>query len=159
ARTADLEATRRELEREVSERREIAESLDRSRRMLQAILDRSTAVIYVKDPAGHYLLINDHFERLFGVRNEHVVGQTDRDLFPPAVAARLRANDERVLATGEPLHFEEVVPQDGPSHTYVSVKFPLRDDGGAVYAMCGISTDITDRQAMEAELRRSEALL
>jgi PAS domain S-box-containing protein len=51
------------------------------------------------------------------------------------------------------------VPQDGSSHTYVSVKFPLRDDGGSIYAVCGISTDITERQAMEAELRRSEALL
>jgi PAS domain S-box-containing protein len=159
ARTAALEAAQRELEQEVAERREIAESLDRSRRMLQAILNRSTAVIYVKDTAGRFLLINEHFERLFGVRNEDVVGQTDYDLFPPEVAAGLRGNDERVFATGEPLVFDEVVPQDGASHTYVSVKFPLYDDGGSIYAVCGISTDITERQAMEAELRRSEALL
>ena len=158
-RTAALEAAQRELQREIAERREIAESLDRSRSMLQAILNRSTAVIYVKDTAGHFLLINNHFERLFGVRNEQVVGKTDYDLFPPEVAAPLRANDERVLATGEPLRFEEVVPQEGSRHTYVSLKFPLHDDGGSIYAVCGISTDITERQTMEAELRRSEALL
>ena len=159
ARTAALEAAQRELEREVAERREIGESLDRSRRTLQAILNHSTAVIYVKDAAGHLLLINNHFERLFGVRNDEVVGKTDYDLFPPDVAARLRANDERVFGTGEPLCFDEVVPQDGTPRTYVSVKFPLYDESGSIYAICGISTDITERHAIEAELRRSEALL
>src|SRR5262249_4878281 len=82
ARTAALEGAQGELEREIAERREIAESLERSRRMLQAILNRSTAVIYVKDPVGHYLLLNNHFEHLFGVSNQHDVGKTDYDLFP-----------------------------------------------------------------------------
>src|SRR5262249_31052625 len=66
---------------------------------------------------------------------------------------------ERVLQTGETQYFEEVVPQLDGLHTYVSVKFPLRDDDGAIYAMCGISTDISERKTMEAELRQSQATL
>src|SRR5204862_6744514 len=31
-------------------------------------------------------------------------------------------------------------------HTYISLKFPLRDAAGRPYAFCGISTDITDRK-------------
>jgi len=69
----------------------------------------------------------------------------------------VRANDEQVAAAGESLIFEEVVPQDDGDHTYISVKFPLRDADGAVYGVCGISTDITERQRMEAELRRHQA--
>jgi PAS domain S-box-containing protein len=154
-----LEEAEQELHREARERRKAAESLGRSRRMLQEILDRSTAVIYVKDTAGRYLLINSHYERLFGVSNDQIVGKTDYDVFPAEIVGPLRANDERVMATGESLHFEEVVPQDGGYHTYVSVKFPLRDERGAIYAVCGISTDITERRAMEEELRRSRATL
>jgi PAS domain S-box-containing protein len=158
-RTAALAAAQLELERTMREYREAAVSLERSRHLLQAILNRSTTVIYVKDTASRFVLINQHFERLFGVSNERIAGKTDYDLFAPEVAATLRANDERVIAGGEPLHFEEVVPQDDGPHTYVSVKFPVRDDAGVIYALCGISTDITDRQAIEADLRRSQATL
>ncbi len=34
-----------------------------------------------------------------------------------------------------------------------SVKLPLRDDSGTVYALCGISTDITAQKAVESTLR------
>src|SRR5262249_28277584 len=53
-----------------------------------------------------------------------------------------------------------VVPNpDGRNRTYISVKFPLRDRQGAVYGVCGMSTDITEMKEMEAKLRRSEATL
>ncbi len=39
------------------------------------------------------------------------------------------------------------MPQDDGVHTYVSVKFPLFDRENQVYAVCGISTDITARNA------------
>ncbi len=159
ARTEALEQVRHDLDREVRKHREAEQLLERSRGMLQAILNRSRAVIYVKDTAFRYLLINHLFEKLFDVRNEQIAGRTDYDVFPDEVAARVRANDERVLTTGESLQFEEVVPQANGNHTYVSLKFPLRDDSGAVYAVCGISADITERQEMEAELRRSQAML
>jgi two-component system sensor kinase FixL len=159
ARTVALEEAERELQRTAREQREAAASLERSRDMLQVILDHSTAVIYIKDAAGRYLLINNHYAQLFGVTNEEIRGRTDYDVFPADTAAHVRANDERVMASGEALRVEEVVPQDGKPRTYVSVKFPLRDDQGTIYAVCGISTDITERQAMEAELRRSEATL
>jgi signal transduction histidine kinase len=41
----------------------------------------------------------------------------------------------------------------------LSSKFPLFDDEGRPWALCGISTDITERKQMEADLQRSEAAL
>jgi PAS domain S-box-containing protein len=159
ARTAAFERLQRDLAREVRHRLDAAELLERSRRMLQAILDHTAAVIYVKDTSFHYLLINAQFERIFAVRNAEVAGRSDYDLFPPEVVEPVRANDAHVLATGESLHCEEVVPQEDGLHTYVSLKFPLRGDDGSIYGVCGISTDITQRKAVEAELRRSQTTL
>src|SRR5438094_604432 len=48
---------------------------------LQAMLDNTTAVIYIKDLDGRYILINRQFERLFDVTREEVATKTAYDLF------------------------------------------------------------------------------
>ena len=129
-----------------------------SDRELQSILDNSTAVIQVKDLAGRYVRINRRFEAIFGLDRSQILGKTDHDLFPEEIADRFRANDVQVAETGHPLEFEETAPhKDGP-HDYISIKFPLFDDAGVVYATAGIFTDITDRKRAERKLRDSEQL-
>jgi signal transduction histidine kinase len=49
---------------------------------------------------------------------------------------------------------EEQAPHDDGIHTYISVKFPLFDIKGIIYAVCGISTDITKRKQTEGELAK-----
>ena len=144
--------------RDVTERAEAEEALRESRERLQAILDNTTAVIYVKDAGGRYELVNRRFEELFHVAKEEVVGRTDRDFFTEEAAAAYRENDREVLRSEAPLEVEETVAQDDGTHTYVSVKFPLMGPHGAPYATCGISTDITARKRAERELGESEQL-
>jgi PAS domain S-box-containing protein len=124
--------------------------------MIRAIIDNSTAVIYVKDLQGRYLLVNRRYSELFHISNETVAGKTDHDLFPQDVAESVRAMDLRVAAAATTLTEEEVVPHDDGPHTYISVKCPLWDETGKPYAVFGISTDITDRKHAEEALRASE---
>ena len=123
----------------------------RAQEQLQAILDNSTAVVYVKDvrTSFRYLLVNRKFEALFGKSRMHLKGKDDYDLFPRELAEVLRANDQKVFDQGTPLEFEEKILQDDGEHTYISLKFLLRDAAGDPYAVCGISTDITDRKLLE----------
>jgi PAS domain S-box-containing protein len=120
-------------------------------RQLEAILDATAAVVYLKTLDGKYLLVNDRFAQLFHVRRPDLLGKTSHDVFPREMADRFRANDRAAEAAGRPLQFEETVPHDDGLHTYVSIKFPVRDDRG-IYAVCGISTDITERKRAEEEL-------
>jgi PAS domain S-box-containing protein len=145
-----------ELERRMRER---AADLERSEQLLSDVINHSAAVIYLKDLDGRYIMINRRYESLFKIENLALAGRTDHDIFPLEIADALRANDRRVLETGNAVQFEEVVPSDGQERIYLSSKFPLRDRQGRLYGVCGVSTDITERKAMEAALRTSQATL
>lgn len=141
------------IERDRRQRQRDEAALRESDARLRAILDSSPAVIYTKDLHGCFLFINREFESLFGLTRSQVVGKTDYDFFPKAIADATTQNDRRVVSTGKVLHSEEVIPHPDGQRTYVSVKFPLRLADGQIYAVCGILTDITDRQLAEVALK------
>ncbi len=124
--------------------------------IIQAILDNTTAVIYAKNKAGKYELINRRFEELFDVTGEEIEGQTDLDFFPAEMAKSFAQNDRLVLQGNAAIEFEEIAPHDDGPHTYISLKFPYHDDEGNAIGTCGISTDITPRKKAEAALAASE---
>jgi PAS domain S-box-containing protein len=156
-RTAELQQAMRDLESEIAVRKQTEEAIRESKQLLQAVIDNTTAVIYVKDLAGRYLLVNRRFSELFHLDYSQVLGRTDYDLFPQEAADQFRTIDIRVSQEAEALIEEEFVPQDDGMHTYVSVKCPLRDARGQVTGIFGISTDITERKHAELKLRASEA--
>jgi PAS domain S-box-containing protein len=137
------------LQQENADRRRAEEAVRENQRLLQSIMDNSTAVIYLKDLQGRYLLVNRRFEELFHISRESVTGRTDYDLFPKERADALRAFDERVFTAGTTLEAEEEVPHNGEVHTYISIKAPICDPEGRPYAVCGISTDITERKQID----------
>ena len=143
------------LQREAQQREQAEVALRESEQRLHAILDNTTAVIYVKDRQGRYELINRQYEHLFDVRRDAFLGCTDYDVFTPERAEAFRRNDQEVLRAGVPVEFEEVVPHQGEIHTYISIKFPLFNADGEPRAVCGVSTDITERKRAEEEVARS----
>lgn len=148
-RTAELAQTTKNLEAQMAERERAERKGRESLQMLQAIINNSTTVVYAKDLEGRYLLVNRQFAEIFHLTSEHILGKTDYDLFPRDVANAFRAMDQSVLDAGEVKEAEELAPQDGALHTYLSIKCPLFDPEGKPYAVCGISTDITERKKAE----------
>lgn len=128
-------------------------ALRESRQQLQTIMDNSPAAIFMKDLQGRYLLINRKIEEIFGVDKKDVIGKTDEDIFPEETAKVLRENDKKVLETGVPVEVEELMPLQDGFHTYFATKYPLMDASGKPYAVCGISTDITERKKTEESLK------
>ncbi|WP_445240456.1 PAS domain-containing sensor histidine kinase [Microcoleus vaginatus] len=155
----DLNRLNLELQPEILDRQNTQKALRKSEALLQAILDNSTAVIYIKDVHGKYLLTNRHFDNLFDIAKEQITGKTDRDIFPPDKAAALRENDLKVLESSSPLTIEEIIPQDDGPHTYISLKFPLCNSEGKAYAVGTISTDVSDRKLAELTLEKAKAEL
>jgi PAS domain S-box-containing protein len=107
------------------QRKRAEEAQQESNNRLYAVLDNSTAIIYVKDAYGKYLLINHCFTNLFGFELEELKSKTDHDIFPHDLADTYRANDQKVLEAGTAIESEEVVFHEDGLHTYLSLKFPL----------------------------------
>lgn len=142
---------------DIHERHQSEISLRESEAKLQAILDGSSSVIYVKNLEGRYELVNRRYEELFNVTNEDMKQKTDYDVFSPQIAEKFQGNDRLVQISQQNLVLEEIAPHPDGLHTYISNKFPLFNHEGILYATCGISTDITDRKRIELALRESES--
>ena len=132
-----------------------------ARRRLQGVLDNAGAVIYIKDAAGHYLLVNRGFEQARELRAEAVLGRTERDFSPPEVAAQIAADDLAVMQTGETVSAEYTVPTPNGPRTYHSVKFAIPGSAEEETTIGGVSSDITAHkqalsQAQDASRLKSE---
>jgi len=131
------------------------DALKRNERKFLDILENVDAYIYLKDTEGRYLFANRTMRRLCGVSMEGIVGKTDAAFFDANTVEQLRANDRRVLNEGITLRTDEAIlnlATNTPS-IHLSVKLPLRNAEGDIYALCGISANISDRKQAEEELR------
>ena len=145
--------------REATRQKETEAALATSRAQFEAILQNANVAIFAKDLEGRYIFANPWVSEEVGRPIADILGKTDADLLPPEIAERLQANDRLALETGQALRTEEVIASPHGETAYLAIKFPLLDLDGNPYAICGISTNITDLKRTEAALRASEARL
>ena len=138
--------------RDITNRIRAEAEIKETQRRLRSIIDNASSVIYLKDLSGKYLSVNKRYLELFNLTEDQVIGHSDFDIFPKNFAETFRKNDLEVIDKQAPLSHEEVAPQKEGEITFVSVKFPLYDAHDNIYAICGISTDITDRKQSEVKL-------
>ncbi len=138
-----------------------AEELRASETRHATILDNVSACIYLKDIEGRYLYANRPVRELFKCSLDELVGNDDSRFFDAATVEQIRQNDARALRDGETIRTEEdnVDLLSGRHTIYWTVKLPLRDERGNIYALCGISTDISERKQAELLLARHKETL
>ncbi len=136
------------------ERDELIQRLSRTNAELAALIDNTPAVVYLKDPDGRYILVNDEFERQMGTPRAEVLGCTPAAVHDEAFAELIEEHDQVARDRGEPVEFTETMVTDGVVRTYLSIRVPLFDDTGELYAMYGISTDITTQTELGEQNKR-----
>jgi PAS domain S-box-containing protein len=162
--------------RDITDRRQLEDELRESKLLLQSVIDRMPASVFVKDAQRRYLLVNKQYERLLHIRREQVIGRTNEELLAylnethlagadrdtsaiQAIIDTWFQEDQTVLITGKPFEVEEVAPVNGEIRSYLALKFPIYDLQGDITALGGISTDITERKRAEAKLRQAHEKL
>jgi PAS domain S-box-containing protein len=145
--------------RDISERQQAAEELRQSQEQLQAIIDNTPLLVFVKDLDGRFTLVNRKFEDLLGSPGETLVGKMGEEFQAFGQAEAHRLNDLVVAEQRAPTTFEEMNEAPDGAHFYLSTKFPLFGADGEVTAVCGISTDITELKDSAMKLAVSNARL
>ena len=143
---------------DITEQYQLRQAAAKNERDMTAVMDNTPAVIHIKDTDGRFVFINQRFETLFHVKHEDIIGQTPQDVFPENIADEMQRDDIKVLDAAHALESEELIPHDDGLHSYFSIKFPLFDEQDHVYAICCISTDVTERKKQEEQLRRSQKM-
>lgn len=160
ARAVDNARVRWAMERGLSERddarKQAEERLRQAQRLTQTIIDGAGALVFAKDLAGRYFLTNRAWRERVGLSEQQADGVTDEAVYGPLVAQDVRRNDEQVLASGRLMVAEETTFQRGRAVYYLSSKFPLLDETGHAYAVCGVSTDVTSLKETQAALQARE---
>lgn len=118
--------------------------------------DRLPGVLYfVKDADSRMMAVSPaSVPRMGGKTEADVIGLAPHDYLPPDLADKYRADDERVLATGEPLlnlveaWFNEHRLRDWA----VTDKYPVRDGDGRVIGIVGTVRTLADRRRELAHL-------
>jgi len=131
------------------------QALKESEKLLSDILENVTAYIYMKDTQGRYLFANRLLRERFAAPIEEIVGYDDNKFFDADTAAEMRKDDLRVLQHGETLQAEETIPNmlTGVTQVFMTVKIPLMHEDGSIHALCGISTDISERKDIEEHMQ------
>ncbi len=143
---------------DVTERRWAEQTLRESHTLLRAVTEGTTDAVYVKDSEGRYLTVNPALARLVGRPVEEVVGKTDAELLHPDSARAVREQDRRVMELGQTQTYEQVVTAAGETRTLLITKGPYRDAEGRVAGVFGIARDVSERKALEGQLREAHKM-
>lgn len=144
---------------DVTENKRIERALREVESQFAAVVNNAPACIFAKNRKGHYIFANRSLAELVGRKPDELPGRTDYDFFPHPVADEFAKVDAAIMASGQSRTYEESFLQNGVTRTYLTVKFPLRDENGEVYAACAVATDVTDlKQAQKALQSTAERL-
>ncbi|WP_292753765.1 response regulator [Nostoc sp. NMS4] len=146
---------------DVSERKQTAQELEESRKMLQTVLDTFPQRVFWKDRQSRFIGCNPAFIRHSQLTADEIVGKTDFELPWAKMAHLYCADDAMVMNTQTPkLGYEE--PLEGPNGEQLWLrtnKVPLTNSVGEVIGVLVSHEDITERKQAEAQLRQTNEQL
>jgi PAS domain S-box-containing protein len=140
-------------------RQDIERAYKYKQMQLQAILDHTTAAISICDLEGKYLLVNRQFEKLTRHSMREIIGKRFVEVLPQSQAEENLRNNAHVIQTRTPMSIERTFKIDNEQRTFLINKFLLLDTFHMPYALCEISTDVTEINQMHAILREREERL
>ena len=132
-----------------TERKRAADDLKRAEQFLNTIVEHVPASLVVKNADdGRYVLANRGAESFYGIPRAQLIGRTAFDCFAQDHAERVRARDQEVVRSGQPMVIEDEtldIPGKG-TRLVRSNRVAVFDEAGAARYVLIISEDTTEQK-------------
>jgi PAS domain S-box-containing protein len=141
---------------DVTERQRTTAALAGERQLFSTVMDSLPDNIWFKDRDSRFVAANRAMLSWTGFKNQsEIIGKTDQDIFTGEHANAALADEQRIIATGQPIvGVEEKETWPDGHETWVSTtKVPWRDGSGGLLGIFGSSRDITARKLSEKNLK------
>jgi len=127
--------------------------VQRSEKTFRSFMENLPGVAFIRDTKGRFTFVNRVGEWAFGRPHDQILGARIGDIVGETAADAALASDAEMLETNAPVRAIQTLPTpSGPRH-WMTVKFPLRPDGGGEASIGGIAIDLTERMEAEEALR------
>ena len=145
--------------RDITDRKQAEMALRESEALYHTLVETLPMNIFRKDITGHFIFGNSLFFRTSGRERSELLGKTDFDLHPAELAEKYRADDERIMASGQSQDIIETHQTlDRPPIYVQTIKTPIYDTAGNLLGIQGVFWDVTQQRQADISLRESEAL-
>ena len=141
---------------DITERKRLEEELEQTKdAQFRTLIENLPGKVYLKDRNSTFVTCNKNYALDMKISPEDVEGKTDFDFFPTYLAEKYRADDKRVMDSGNTENFEEeyVVIGDylneGKKIIINTVKVAVKDKSGNVTGVFGLFWDITEKKTAE----------
>jgi two-component system cell cycle sensor histidine kinase/response regulator CckA len=133
---------------------QLAENEKRYRTLMEALPD----MLFCVAPDQTLLFVNSYSARQFHITPEQMAGKKLSELFPKPMFERMWKNILQVFETGQPRYTENRTLFGENALWLDTWLVPLCDSQGAVYAIMGVSRDITEKMKYKEELEKTRNL-
>ena len=140
--------------RDITKRKQAEEVLQASEHRYRTLVENLPQKIFLKGKILVYISCNENYARDLKIKADEIAGKTDFDFFPKELAEKYRADDKRIMESGDTEDIEERYIQNGRETWVYTVKVPTKDEKGNSIGVLGIFWDITERKRAEEQIKK-----
>lgn len=126
------------------------EEIQRVWEEFRSVIESTDDSVYLVDPEGRFLYVNQRYLDRLGVNSDRVLGKRYGDFHSEEDTTDFLERVRRVIETGQSQRYEHRSLRDG--HFFLRTLSPVRDPKGRVVAVTVVSKDITDLKKVQLEL-------
>ncbi|HEY1663409.1 MAG TPA: PAS domain S-box protein [Verrucomicrobiae bacterium] len=143
--------------RDITDRKQAEAMTERERQFITTMFESMPGVVYLYNDQGKFLRWNRNFEKVSGYSAEEIARIHPLDFFAAEEKKLVQQRIGEVLSKGESFVEASFVSKDGHATPYFFTGSRIMFDG--MTCVIGMGIDMTERRALETQLRQSQKML